>query len=156
MTYQQLNLYVSHAISAWSSEGSFTITQSSSNSGIRFADITRSRATLLGIPASAAAATQSSKVHIGDAIYNGSRKGVYTISNQSVYLVYDSTSSQYGSNKWKAIVAHEFGHVVGYQGHDTASNASNKSLIHPTLNVVYDTWGVMYPQTRDLRHMGNI
>ncbi len=157
ITESQLSSYLSYARNAWTSEGTFSqTTSSSSDCTMLFADINRNLATIMGISSNAVGVTLQDKTLVGYATYGSSRKNVYTFNEQMIYLIYDDISSSYSSAKWKSITAHEFGHAVGYLGHDTSATSANPSLMNPTIDTVWDDWRISTPQTRDLRHMSNI
>lgn len=151
-----ITTYATAARGAWSSEGPFSTT-TNSDFQIQFSDATRSEANSLGVPSNVDALTDTgSRTFVGYASYGSSRKNVYSISRAYVYLIYDNRTSQFSSSKWKAIAAHEFGHALGYFGHDVNSTASQKSLMNPYTNVYWDEWSVSTPTTRDKNHLGNI
>lgn len=157
-----LTSYATHAKNAWSSEGNFSVVASGSDYVIRFTDITRAAARNGGVPNTAAAYTEyTSKTFIGYASYYGSKKSVYRISKAKICLIYDNSNSDYNTSnfstsKWEAISAHEFGHAVGYMGHDTGSTLFKPSLMNPGHNNYWDIWRKKSPTTRDLHHMSNI
>lgn len=152
-----INTYANAARSAWSSEGTFSTTTSNSDFQIQFSDATRDETDNLGIPSNTDAITdRSDRTFIGYATYGSARKNVYVFNKTYVYLIYDSRTSEFSSDKWKSIAAHEFGHALGYIGHDTNSTASQKSLMNPYTNVYWDEWRIKTPTIRDKNHLGNI
>lgn len=121
-----------------------------------FTDATRAEADNFGVPSNVDALTSAGdRTFLGYATYGGNRKNVYIVNKAYIYLIYDSRTSQYSSNKIKAISAHEFGHALGYFGHDTNSTKSQPSLMNPYVDNFWDSWGISTPTTRDKNHMSN-
>lgn len=157
MTSSSLTYYANTAKNAWSdSEGPF-VTGNSDNYNIRIQDITRATANSDGVTANANAYTYYTPTLVGRGTVAGtsSVKSVYRIDTAEICLIYDSTTMQYSTSKWRAITAHEMGHALGYMGHDVNSTASNPSLMYPSSSKYWDVWQINAPTTRDLRHMNN-
>ena len=154
----QISTLVNAAKTAWSSEGTY-VTGSSTNCNIFVTDMTRLAATLNGVPFDADAYTEITDMTlIGHATVTGlsGRKSVYAVERASISLIYDSITGSYSTNKLKALTTHEFGHALGYFGHDINSTNVNKSIMNPYIDNIWDLWSVNAPTSRDLNHMGNI
>jgi hypothetical protein len=151
---------ISYGVEVWEDLSGLYYSQgSSSNNNIRIQGISRATADGLGVDANAAAETGilSSK-EMGYGRYNGSRKTVHAISKARINVVWDDTGSPYDTSefseeKWNAILAHEFGHLLGYYGHDKGSTSRNPALMAQSS---YDKYGVDSPQDRDYDHLGQV
>lgn len=151
-----ITTYANAARGAWSSEGPFSTT-TGNDFHIQFSDATRAQTDNSGVPSNVDAfASVGDRTFLGYATYGGNRKNVYTMNKAYIYLIYDSRTSQYSSNKLKAISAHEFGHALGYFGHDANSTKSQPSLMNPYIDNFWDSWGISAPTARDKNHMSNI
>ena len=60
-----------------------------------------------------------------------------------------------GQLKAKAIITHEFGHVLGYIGHDTVASETNPSIMNYASGFYYQLWHIDLPTIRDFNHLTN-
>jgi predicted Zn-dependent protease len=163
MTDTNFSSAVSSAITAWSSITNLaTASGSSSNYTWQVIGCSRTEGNNLGFPSNANGATASWDSATYEAVgsYNGATKNIYSIDYTTTYIVWDSSTSYKNSDftttKWKAIFAHEYGHALGYAGHDAGASSSSKSLMNSSSSTYYDVWGVSTPQTRDKNHMNQM
>ena len=153
-----------YGFNAWASSENLSLTSGTTTDYNWLSwGISRTEATNAGIPVNAEGATVcENRTFVANATYQGLTKKVYSISKGRTYFIWDNIgsgtakTSDYSQTKWNAIGAHEFGHECGYFGHDINSTIIDNSLMNPYTNTYYDAWGVTIPQTRDLRHMGNM
>lgn len=152
--YAELLASCSDASSAWSSFCTST-GATPENYHILFSDITREQAEENGISSEVVAFTSntySSSVDIG---VNGQRGTWYTISRAQIWMIYDENSADYSADQLKGVAAHEWGHAIGYLGHDVYATQTQKAIMTPTTNNLF-AWGVYGPQSRDIEHMRNV
>jgi hypothetical protein len=78
----------------------------------------------------------------------------YTHNTAFAHLIWDETpddgttqSSHLDDDCWKSIAAHEFGHALGFKGHNTEGD---NNLMHSTIDVLNPVLG---PQIDDIQHM---
>ncbi|QTH40705.1 hypothetical protein J4772_24445 [Cohnella sp. LGH] len=82
-------------------------------------------------------------------------KYVARLAKSKVYLIWNGTTMFYSTNKWKSIIAHEYGHALGYIGHDSTSSINNKAIMSSAVGTFYDSWQLTAPTTRDFTHIRN-
>jgi hypothetical protein len=84
---------------------------------------------------------------------------VYEIYNQTIYLIWDDTdnitynTSKYDKATWRTLIAHEFGHAIGYRGHN--NSPMKKPLMYSGGNEVVE-WKVQEPTIEDIEHLWNV
>lgn len=150
----------SYAMNEWADEFDFTISAGTTSSYTQmFIGVSRDSASdNYGLPANAEAATAPSRTKVGTA--NSGAKSVYQITKNITYVVWDDSTSyntdDYSTSKWKAIFTHEFGHSIGYFGHDDDATSSSKSLMTESSSKYFGSWSVKTPQSRDTKHMSNV
>lgn len=89
----------------------------------------------------------------------GVNKSIALATQSVVMYVWDNTSKNFSTDKWKAIASHEMGHALGYNGHDNSTGGypgyTPISIMNPYLDLYWDIWGIKAPQTRDKNHIKN-
>lgn len=129
---------------------------------IFFGDISRNYANQLGIPSTVLGFTTYSNSSdftirskaIGEIKHGNILKRIYRMEKSFVYLIHDSNSSNFSFDKLRCIVNHEWGHALGYFGHDIHATSKDPALMYPTIKM-YDSWGLTGSTLRDRRHLDN-
>lgn len=139
----------------WSSElnCSYSFDGSSSSWDVKLLGLSRSQAQNAGVPDDAyGIGSVNNRTLIGYGYYNGSRKSVYeNIGSGLLYVVWDDVSAEWPIDEWQAIFAHEYGHILGYLGHDDV----NDSVMATNAFDIFSN-GIVGPQQCDFDHMNNM
>jgi len=85
----------------------------------------------------------------------GQIKYVERLYKSRVYFIWNGTSLFYSLDKWKMVSTHEFGHALGYYGHDMGASANNPAIMYEAAGTVYDKWKLTSPTVRDFTHIKN-
>lgn len=154
MNAQNLLEYANYGMGVWDFGLQLQSVSNQANADIVFTCIDRATARSLGFPDSADAATvYLDRYRDGFFEVGGDRRSGYTLDTVWVMLIYDSRTSQYTANKWKAIAAHEMGHAFGWSGHSTQGG---NNLMYYATNVYYDQYRRMTPTSSDKAHLQQV
>ncbi len=149
MSNSNFSAIINHAVTAWSGFVGTTSGATSSNYDVGIYGISREQADYLNYPGNVDGATGivSSSLYA----YAGTKK-VRKVDKAKVYLIWDSVgadenvkTSTYTLTTWKGVTAHEYGHAIGYYGHNPYSST-----------LMYYSSTATTPQSKDKLHMGNV
>ncbi len=167
-TINTLITYADYALESWRDLGySYTFVDSADECNIHLRGITRNEALSIDEGFGQAEGfcinigyNGTTATYEGQALSSAGWKSVYTTTKRSVYIVWDTNgndgtakTSNNSALKWKAVVAHELGHALGYEGHDT----SVRSIMFTSVDSIYkDPINVTGPQERDFLHLKQV
>lgn len=167
-TRNTLITYTDYALDVWRDLGySYTFVDSADECNIHVRGITRNEA--LSIDENSGQAEGfcinigydgTIATYEGQAFSSAGWKSVYSTTKRSVYIIWDTNgndgtakTSDNSTLKWKAVVAHELGHALGHEGHDT----SVRSIMFMSVDSIYkDPINVTGPQERDFLHLKQV
>lgn len=157
-----LKSYVENGLDSWSDLGiTYTFDNSVSNCNIYVKGVTRAEAVEMGFtdPTAAGVTTtplseRTTATYRGNVCSPGGWKNTYSVTRKEVYIIWDTNdndgtlqTSNYSTQKWQAVVAHEIGHALGYEGH-----TKQLSLMFSNIS---DHWAKNYntPSDENLSHL---
>lgn len=150
---------IPYGIQRWSPSLSLTIYTTNLNDYHIFATcISGAEAQQMGIPIRNTAGYSSwdfSEIVYYVKTKTGDIKYVEKIYKSKIYLIWTVDTMFFGIDKWKSISTHEFGHALGYMGHDSGANINNKAIMAYDVITFYDQWKLTSPTSRDITHILN-
>ena len=82
---------------------------------------------------------------------------IYESSKRKIYLIWDTQddgyndkTSHFSDSKWKVVTAHELGHALGYEGHNSIETLMFKNMKNSYPN------GYTTPTTAEINHLKQI
>jgi predicted Zn-dependent protease len=97
--------------------------------------------------------------YVGYGELNENNIDVYQINKTTIYIVWDNEkksdykTSYYTYEKWLKLFTHEFGHAMGYRGHNK-NDESNPIMFDDGSKLM--SWDVFKPNENDIEHLKNI
>ena len=157
-----LESYVEYAMEAWSDLGyTYTLVDSPSECNIYVRGITRETANSIDSNSFIAIGMTrtleqngTNKTYEGKAYSIDGWKNVYSTTQRTVYMIWDSgngklslNTSNLTSTKWKIAVTHEIGHALGHEGHTRKNSIMTTYLEEAVDEKIYT------PTSDDLQQM---
>jgi hypothetical protein len=98
-------------------------------------------------------------LYVGSGVSEKVDISVYKINKATIYIVWDNDkdskykTSHYDYNNWLKLFTHEFGHAIGYRGHNNQSDS--KPIMFNDGSELMD-WDIKNPNKEDIEHLKNI
>lgn len=146
-------LYFQYADNVWDNVFAITFMQDS-NADIDITCISRAEANILNLPITWAGAGGTTNATYNRTYWKPDMVGrvkFYSHTESQAFLIWDTTGSSgalktdlFSVSTWAHVAAHEFGHTMGFKGHNTQGSLT---LMYPYINTV------MLPDYYDIEQM---
>ncbi|MEN8907031.1 MAG: hypothetical protein ABF289_13815 [Clostridiales bacterium] len=97
--------------------------------------------------------------YVGLGLKDNKDINVYRIDKSTIFIVWDDNensnfkTSYYDYSNWLKLFTHEFGHAIGYRGHN-GSKASKPIMYKDGSELM--SWDVKEPNNEDIEHLKNV